>query len=77
MPFQPHSSTKPETESVDLWVFIEGAIGFLSDVTHGGTRLILTFDGQPLGCVVSMDDYQKLQLQEEQKGDTPNGPNPP
>jgi prevent-host-death family protein len=54
---------------VDLWVFIEGAIGFLSDVTHGGTRLIITFDGKPLGCVVSMEDYQRLQQTNEQKGD--------
>ena len=77
MPFQPHPSTIPETESVDIWTFIEGSIGFLSDVTHGGTRLILTFDGQPLGCVVSMDDYQRLQQCNMQKGDIPNEPNPP
>ena len=69
MPFQPKPSTEPETEFVDIWTFVEGAIGFLSDVTHGGTRLILTFDNKPLGCVVSMEDYQRLQLTNEQKGD--------
>ncbi len=77
MPFTPRQPTRSETESVDLWVFIEGAIGFLSDVTHGGTRLILTFDGKALGCVVSMEDYQKLQQQEEPKGETPNEQNLP
>jgi hypothetical protein len=77
MPFQPKPSTKPETETVDLWAFVEGAIGFLSDVTHGGTRLILTYEDKPLGCVVSMEDYQKLQQQEEPKGDTPNEPTLP
>jgi hypothetical protein len=77
MPFQPKPATESETESVDVWTFIEGAIGFLSDVTHGGTRLILTFDGQPLGCVVSMEDYARLQQQEEPKGETPNEPNLP
>ncbi len=77
MPFQPHPSTTPETETVDLWAFVEGAIGFMSDVAHGGTRLILTFDGHPLGCVVSMEDYQRLQQGNEQKGETPNEQNLP
>jgi hypothetical protein len=70
MPFQPKPVTEPETETVDLWVFIEGAIGFLSDVTHGGTRLILTYEDKPLGCVVSMEDYERLQQSNEQKGDS-------
>ena len=60
--------TQSSTESVDIWSFVEGAIGFMSDVAHGGTRLVITFDGQPLGCVVSMDDFQRLQQNDEQKG---------
>ena len=67
MPFTPPPVS--ETETVDLWAFIEGAIGFLSDVAHGGTRLILTFEGEPLGCVVPMADYENLQ-QQDQKGET-------
>lgn len=59
------------TESVDVWTFIEGAISFLSDVAHGGTRLILTFDEKPLGCLVSMDDFHGLQQNDEQKGAQP------
>jgi len=58
-----------EEESVDLWTFIEGAIGFLSDVTHGGTRLVITFEGKPLGCVVCMAELEKLQAAENQKGE--------
>ena len=58
-----------EEESVDLWTFIEGAIGFLSDVTHGGTRLVITFEGKALGCVVCMADLDRLQAAENQKGE--------
>ena len=58
-----------DQESVDLWTFVEGAIGFLSDVTHGGTRLVITFEGKPLGCVVCMADLQRLQAAENQKGE--------
>ena len=58
-----------DQESVDLWAFIEGAIGFLSDVTHGGTRLVITFDGKPLVCVVCLADLQRLQAAENQKGE--------
>ncbi|HOZ48672.1 MAG TPA: hypothetical protein PLO37_15600 [Candidatus Hydrogenedentes bacterium] len=50
-----------QSETVDLWAFIEGAIGFTSDVAHGGTRLILTLDGKELGAVVPMSDFKELQ----------------
>jgi len=48
------------TESVDLWAFIEGLIGFLSDVAHGGTRLIITVDGKDVAAVVPMSDLRRL-----------------
>jgi len=57
-----------DPETVDLWAFIEGAIGFLSDVTHGGTRLVITSDGKPLACVVCIADLNKLQAA-DQKGE--------
>ena len=60
--------TQSNTESVDLWSFVAGAIGFLSDVSHGGTRLILILDGNEVGVVVPMSDFQKLQQSDEQKG---------
>jgi hypothetical protein len=47
---------------------ITAAISFLSDVAHGGTRLVLTIDEKPLGCVVSMEDFHRLQENDEQKG---------
>lgn len=56
-----------QTESVDIWTFIAGAIGFLSDVAHGGTRLILTYDGKPLGCVVCMEDFKQLEQTKERR----------
>mgnify|MGYP001159303110 CR=1 FL=1 len=59
-----------EEESVDLWAFIEGAIGFLSDVTHGGTRLVITFEGKPLGCVVCIADLKRLQEADNKKGES-------
>jgi hypothetical protein len=52
---------QPEMETVDLWTFIEGAIGFVSDVEHGGTRLVLTLDNRAVCVVVPMGDFQKLQ----------------
>ena len=59
-----------DPESVDLWAFIEGAIGFLSDVTHGGTRLVITFEGKPLGCVVCIADLKRLQEADNKKGES-------
>lgn len=58
-----------DPETVDLWSFIEGAISFLSDVAHGGTRLVITFDGRPLGCVVCIADLKRLQAADTQKGE--------
>ena len=37
------------TETLSLWSFLADPIGFLSDVEHGGTHLILTLDGKPVG----------------------------
>ena len=59
--------TERGVEKVDLWSFVEGAIGFMSDVTHGGTRLILILGGKEVGAVVPMSDLQKLK-DNEQKG---------
>ena len=58
-----------DPESVDLFTFVEGAIGFLSDVTHGGTRLVITFAGKPLACVVCLADLNTLQEADNQKGE--------
>jgi hypothetical protein len=55
-------------ETVDLWSFVQGAIGFTSDIQHGGTRLVLTLDGIPLASVVSMRDLQTLQTRDQQEG---------
>ena len=68
---------KTEMETVDLWSFVEGAIGFMSDVSHGGTHLILTLEGKQIGAVVPMEDYLKLQNINIQRGETPNESNLP
>ena len=59
-------------ETVDLWVFIAGAIGFLSDVSHGGNRLILTVEENDIGVVISMDDYNKLLKATNNEGESYN-----
>jgi hypothetical protein len=60
--------TKSCVEKVDLWSFVEGAIGFISDVECGGSRLVLTLDNREVCAVVPMGDFQRLQLEDEQKG---------
>lgn len=50
-----------DTETLSLWSFLVDPIGFLSDVEHGGTRLILTLDDKPVGAVVPLSDLEKLQ----------------
>ena len=62
--------TQSNTETVDLWAFVEGAIGFTSDVAHGGTHLILTLDGKPVCAVVPMEDLAKLNHIVKGKEDT-------
>jgi len=49
------------TETLSLWSFLADPIGFLSDVEHGGTHLILTLDGKPIGAVIPLSDLKKLQ----------------
>ena len=63
-----NQQTQSQTETVDLWTFIAGAIGFSSDVQHGGTRLLLTLDNREVCAVVPMSDYQRLQQTDKQKG---------
>jgi hypothetical protein len=58
---------QPEVETVDLWTFIEGAIGFVSDVEHGGTRLVLTLNNRAVCVVVPMSDFQQLQQNKERR----------
>ena len=48
-------------EPLSLWSFLQDPIGFISDVQQGGTHLILTLDGKPVGAVVPLSDLQKLQ----------------
>lgn len=52
---------KTSTETLSLYSFLEDPIGFISDVQHGGTHLVLTLDGEPLGAVIPLSDLQKLQ----------------
>ena len=61
-------SNTNQIETVDLWAFVVGAVGFVADVAHGGTRLLLTLDGREMVAVVPMCDYQRLQQSDEQKG---------
>ena len=49
------------TETLSLWSFLADPIGFLSDVEHGGTQIILILDDKPLGAVVPLSDLEKLQ----------------
>lgn len=53
------------TEGLSLYSFLEDPVGFLSDVQHDGTRLILTLDGKPVGAVIPFPDLQKLQHETE------------
>ena len=55
-------------EKVSLWSFVEGAIGFISDVECGGSRLVLTLDKREVCAVVTLADFQRLQQEDEQKG---------
>lgn len=50
-----------QAESVDVWAFTEGAFGFLSDVAHGSTRLVITIEGKPIAAVVPLEDLERLQ----------------
>ncbi len=52
---------KTSTETLSLYSFLEDPIGFISDVQHGGTHLILTLDSKPVGAVVPLYDLQKFQ----------------
>ena len=52
---------KSSTETISLQSFLIGSVAFLSDVQQGGTHLILTLDGKPVGAVVPLSDLQKLQ----------------
>lgn len=52
---------KTNTETLSLWSFLQDPIGFLSDVQHGGTPLIITLDDKPVGAVIPFYDLQKLQ----------------
>ena len=52
---------KVNTETMSLWIFLNDSIGFLSDVEHAGTRLILELDGQPMGAVIPMHGLQQLE----------------
>ena len=63
-----NQQTQSHTETVDLWSFIEGAIGFLSDVQCGKTHLIITHAGKPLAAIVPLEDLQQLQHNNEKKG---------
>lgn len=56
---------KTSTETLSLWSFLIDPIGFLSDVQHGGTHLILTLDEKPVGAVVPLSDLEKLQYETE------------
>lgn len=56
---------KTSTETLSLWSFLADPIGFLSDVQHGGTHLILTLDSKPVGAVVPLSDLHKLQHEME------------
>jgi len=60
--------TQSSVEKVDLWSFVKGAIGFVSDVEHGGTRLVLTLDNREVCAVVPLADFQRLQQGDKQKG---------
>ena len=64
-----NQQAQTDVETVDVRTFVLNPIGFLSDVEHGGTRLILTIDGLALGSVVPMSDFQQLQHNDEQKGE--------
>ena len=57
--------TQPSVELVDLWSFVEGAIGFVSDVEFGKTRLVLLLDNREICAVVPMEDFHRLQQDEE------------
>ena len=63
-----NQQTQLNTESIDLWTFIAGAIAFSSDVQHGGTRLLLTLDNREVCAVVPIKDYLRLQQTDNQKG---------
>jgi len=52
---------KTSTETLSLWSFLADPIGFLSDVQHGGTHLILTLEDKPVVAVIPLSDLQKLQ----------------
>lgn len=52
---------KSSTETLSLWSFLADPIGFLSDVQHGNTRLILTLDEKPLGAIVPTRDLQQIE----------------
>ena len=58
MPTPPLNAT---TETISLWSFLNDSIGFLSDVQHGNTHLILTLDDKPMGAVIPMHDLQRLE----------------
>lgn len=57
----PTTPLKATTETISLWSFLNDSIGFLSDVQHGNTRLILTLDNIPMGAVIPMSDLQQLE----------------
>ncbi len=48
-------------ETLSLWSFLNDPIGFLSDVEHGDTRIILTLDNKALGAIVPVRDLQQLE----------------
>ena len=57
----PTTPLKATTETISLWSFLNDSIGFLSDVEHAGTHLILILDDKPMGAIVPVRDLQKIE----------------
>jgi len=61
-----------DIDEVDVWLFIEGLFAYLNDIRQG-SKVVLTYQEEPVAAVVSVEDLRKLtQLERRNSKHEPN-----
>ncbi len=56
-----------DVDEVDVWLFVEALFAYFSDIRQG-TKLVLTYEEEPVAAVVSVEDLRRLTQLERRDG---------